>query len=229
MRMAVALLLLLAPPAAAQVVPDGDSRYRTIDYTAGGIFQLPTSPEMTQTILFAPGERIQSIILSDPSAYLVNVSGSGDSLSLKPNGRSAAAMMSVRTEFRSYEVELLAANAEAAPQVIRFSYAAAASEPQPPSPPPEPLADVSYRFSGSKELRPASIKDDGNKTFIAWRHDQAIPAIFALGPGGKEEMVDGYVRAGVFTIDRVYDELVFRIDRQFTTARRRVGRVRGER
>jgi type IV secretion system protein VirB9 len=38
--------------------------------------------------------------------------------------------------------------------------------------------------------------------------------VFGIGFNGEEEVVDGYMRDGVFTIDRVYGELVFRIDKK---------------
>jgi type IV secretion system protein VirB9 len=223
----LAAILLLSLPAATASAQDNDDRYRTIDYSADSILQIPTAGTTTQVVLFDRGERIQSIILSDPGAYLVTVAATGDSLSLKQNGRSGPTMMSVRTDARSYELELLAGT-ESVPQVIRFRYT-----PSPTPPPSAPVShsaptEVSYRLKGSKAVRPVSLRDDGSKTYIAWRDDQPMPAIFALGPSGKEEMVNGYVRAGIFTIDRVYDVLVFRIDREAATARRIVGGTRSK-
>lgn len=81
--------------------------------------------------------------------------------------------------------------------------------------------NTGWKLSGDKTLQPTSIRDDGRKTYITWLGDRAIPAVFALGPGGEEEMVEGYVRTGVFTIDRVYDDLRFRIDRRVAKAKRR--------
>jgi type IV secretion system protein VirB9 len=69
-----------------------------------------------------------------------------------------------------------------------------------------------YKLTGNKELRPSSIRDDGSKTYIQWDRDQPIPGVFALDRLGREEMVDGYMRDGTFTIDRIHDRLVFRID-----------------
>ena len=48
-----------------------------------------------------------------------------------------------------------------------------------------------------------------------------MPATFAFGPTGEEQMVEGYMRGGVFTIDRVYEQLIFRIDKDAARARRR--------
>lgn len=77
-----------------------------------------------------------------------------------------------------------------------------------------------YRLSGDEVVKPAAISDDGRKTYISWLVDQAMPAVFAIGPTGEEEMVEGHMRDGVFTIDRVYRELVFRIDREKASAKR---------
>lgn len=81
-----------------------------------------------------------------------------------------------------------------------------------------------WKLTGDKALRPTAITDDGRKTYITWEGERAMPAVFAVGTGGKEEMVEGYVRAGAFTIDRVYDVLIFRIDRRSASARRLVER-----
>lgn len=77
-----------------------------------------------------------------------------------------------------------------------------------------------YRVSGERALRPEQISDDGDKTYLVWGADQALPAVFAINAFGGEEIVDGYMRDGVFTIDRVYTRLVFRIDRKVAKADR---------
>ncbi len=58
---------------------------------------------------------------------------------------------------------------------------------------------------------------------FGWINDELVasgqlrPHINAFG---GEEIVDGYMRDGVFTIDRVYTRLVFRIDRKVAEADR---------
>jgi type IV secretion system protein VirB9 len=114
---------------------------------------------------------------------------------------------------------LIPAQAADAPAVVRFSYDAARPAADLPAPGPQPEG-ISYQLSGDKSLRPATISDDGAKTYITWDEEQAMPAVFAIGPSGKEEMVEGYMRRGVFTIDRVYAQLVFRIDQETAKAKR---------
>ena len=68
---------------------------------------------------------------------------------------------------------------------------------------------------------PSSIRDDGEKTYVEWNADQAIPAVLAIDRLGREEMINAYMRGSVFTIDRVYDHLVFRLDKVYAEARRK--------
>lgn len=215
------LALGFALPAAAQGV-ERDPRFKTFAYEAGRIYHVPTSPQASQTVLLAPGEQIRTVIVSDPSAYQVQVAPSGDSLTFRAAGAASLAVIAIKTDAREYQLELApGGDPLAIPQVVRFSQASAPSfRPGSPAPPPVLLADVTYRLKGSGALRPVSIGDDGAKTYITWAPDQPIPAVFAVGPSGSEEMVDGYVRAGRFTIDRVYDRLLFKLDREITRAER---------
>lgn len=77
-----------------------------------------------------------------------------------------------------------------------------------------------YRLSGAVELRPVQMSDDGVRTYIVWSEQQDLPAVFAISTTGGEEMVDGYMRGTVFTIDRIHRKLMFRIDRKATKAER---------
>lgn len=215
-----ALLVLLQAPAVAGT-RDPDPRILVFDPTRADIFHVPTAPGATQLVLFAPGEAIQSVITSDPRAYAIAVSPGGDSLSLRQAAPSALAMVTVRTSLRSYELELSPAAAGGlSPPVIRFVTEAAERQAARPFGTIEQASGVSWQLSGSKAVQPLAVRDDGRKTYIDWSEQQAMPAIFAIGPSGKEEMVDGYVRDGIFTIDRVHGELVFRIDKAVARAKR---------
>ncbi|MDE2595687.1 MAG: TrbG/VirB9 family P-type conjugative transfer protein [Sphingomonadales bacterium] len=83
----------------------------------------------------------------------------------------------------------------------------------PPSAEPAPPAMTTYRLSGAALLRPSRIGDDGVHTYIEWPEDRPLPAVFALNAHGDEEMVDGYMRGGLYTIDRINPRLVFRLDK----------------
>lgn len=218
-RVIAVVLVALALPQAAGAAPGDDPRILELDAGGTGMFHISTSPETTQTVLFAPGERIRSVIISDPGAYQVAVSGGGDSLTLKANGLSALAVVTVRTDSRGYELELVPERTGAVPSVVRFARMAQRQLPVVAASPAQ-AAGFDWKVSGSSALRPLAIRDDGQHTFIEWHKDQAMPAIFAVGAAGSEEMVEGYVRGGQLTIDRVYRELIFRIDSEKAAARR---------
>lgn len=208
-----------APTVLAQ---EFDNRFQSIAFAADALTQVRTSPGTTQTVLFARGEQIRSVLLSDPGAFFVSVSGNGDSLVLRANGPGALAVMTIETSERRYRLELVggggAQNGEV-PQIIRFTYAPQGTE-GPRGPPEASPPGISWRLSGDTALRPARISDDGEKTYISWPEKVPMPAVFALDSKRREQLVDGYVRSGAFTIDKVYERLVFRIDRREATARR---------
>ena len=59
---------------------------------------------------------------------------------------------------------------------------------------------------------------------MVWHEEQDLPAVFSLSAHGEEEIVDGYMRDGVFTIDRVNRALVFRIGKEKAKAIRQEAR-----
>lgn len=83
-----------------------------------------------------------------------------------------------------------------------------------------------YQLSGDRRLLPISIRDDGRRIYLRWGASQALPAVFAVGDQGREEVVNGYMRDDVFVIDRVYGRLVFRIDKARAFANRKLARAR---
>lgn len=96
--------------------------------------------------------------------------------------------------------------------------APAAAEPAVSSAAPETTGR--YRLSGERALRPVQMSDDGLRTYIVWGPEQALPAVFAVTATGAEEIADGHMRDGVFTIDRVHSRLIFRIDKKAARAER---------
>jgi type IV secretion system protein VirB9 len=213
------LLLFMAtaftPAYASQA--DVDARILTIDYAANSRIVLPTASGSSQTIMLAPGERIQSAEISKPATFSFAISGAADGLTLLSTGPAEPATLYIRSDLRSYEFDIVPAIGSSAPTLVRFTYAAlhqqAANE-------PEKRTQYTYRQKGAAALYPSLISDDGQKTYMQWAEFQPMPAVFAIGPGGEEEMVEGYMRGGLYTIDTIYSEFVFRINKKKATARR---------
>ena len=210
-------LAVPGPPLAAQPL-DGDARVTTVAFREGEIVALRSAAGNGLTIIFAPGERVLGFEVADPAALDVSLSGSTDSLFVKALRAPADPQLTVRTQLRNYTFALQLVAPESAAYVVRFSYG-----PELPvrAEAPPPAAAVSrYKLSGTKELRPSRIWDDGVHTYLEWTEEQLLPAVFALNSVGGEEMVDGYMRGGLFTIDRVNRVLVFRIDKKSAKAER---------
>ena len=66
------------------------------------------------------------------------------------------------------------------------------------------------------------MSDDGTRTYIEWPDDSPLPAVFAVDASGRERLVNGYMRDGLFVIDTVLPRLLFRIDDSVARAERRV-------
>ena len=219
--LAAALAAALAGTAGAAQTLDGDGRIATVRFEEGATVPLRSAAGNGLTIIFAPGERVLGFEVADPAALDVSLSGSTDSLFVKTLSQPANPQLSVRTQLRNYNFHLQLGPPETVTYVVRFAYG------------PEPAAAAAapslgrYKLSGTKALRPTRISDDGVRTFLEWAPDQALPAVFALNPLGDEEMVDGHMRDGVFTIDRIHPRLVFRIDKKTAKAERVQGK--GER
>lgn len=215
----LAIGLSFAP---ASVGAQEDTRVASLTAGADARLTLNTALRTAQTILFPKGEQIIDVTVSDPEAYRPGVTTGGDSLLLVPGSDIAIAQMTVETQAGLYRFDLVPAQGGEAPLVVRVA--------NPAGPAQTALADIEvppdtgqYRLSGDRAVRPSSISDDGDKTYLRFLEDQAMPAVFAIGPSGDEEMVEGYMRGGVYTIDRVYSQLVFRIDKEKAKARRREG------
>jgi type IV secretion system protein VirB9 len=222
MRVLAGLTLLCFAGSVAAQDTTADPRILSLSSASSGTLYVRTAPDVVQTLLFAPGTRITAVELSDPRAFYVVVSGTADSLTLRGATLGGTAIMTVRTSSRTYEFSLGAGQGDEAPRIIRLVPPMQNAQFSMP-PPSGPGQGRIYKMSGERSLRPKSIRDDGRKTFIEWASDQAIPATFAIGPTGEEQMIDGYMRGGLYTLDRVYDELIFRIDRKKANARRLEG------
>ncbi|MAY20221.1 MAG: hypothetical protein CL955_06350 [Erythrobacteraceae bacterium] len=220
---AVALSLVPVSAVSAQILPmpgPETPRIQTARWAAGQPIVLTALPDTTLTVMLEPGEAIRRATLSGSRAWDVSVSAEADSFQVTPQMGAAPASLLVETDGRSYEFSLETGQGLMAAYLVRLEYGPPASLGVEEA--TDNISDLtwSYRLRGDREVRPASVRDNGDKTVITYAPGQSLPAVFAIGPTGDEEVVDGYMRGEVFVIDRVHAELVFRIDKEKATARR---------
>ncbi|KLI63007.1 hypothetical protein AAV99_12035 [Aurantiacibacter marinus] len=197
-------------------------RLQTVQWEDGLDVLLTVMPSTGVTVMLETGERIERVTLSNPADFDVRVSPEGNSLLLLPNGADIAGTMMVDTDRRSYPFTVRTGEGLTAAYLVRFTYGSTPVAVRSVSADTQAVssANWSYNLRGDSEVRPQSVRDDGMRTYITYDPDQALPAVFAIGQTGDEEMVNGHMRGDVFVIDRVYSELVFRLDEERVRARR---------
>lgn len=215
-------LLLSGVGTAAQVRPQpgyGDARIQTVDYRRDQVVEIEAAPGYQVMIALAPDEQIQNVAVGDSSIWQVVASQSGNMLFVRPTAGGVSTNMTVITSARFYAFDLVPANGSP-PYEIRFRY--------PPEPGTEAGAMASdaaaavgmYRMGGTRSLWPVRMHDDGTKTYIDWPPDVALPAVFVIDDHGREQLANGNMRGGLYVIDSVHEQLLFRIDRQTARAKR---------
>ena len=214
-------VLLTASPLAAQVKPKagtGDPRIQTIDYVPDQVFQLSATPGYALTVELSADEQVENVAVGDSGAWQVTANHRGDHLFVKAIQGGVSTNMTVVTNVRLYNFELVPSSGADA-YTVRFRY---------PNSGNDGFADDAasaagqgrYRLGGDKALRPSEISDDGKHTYIRWPREQALPAVYAVGATGQEMLVNGMMRDDVFVVDNVAEKLVFRIDKAVATATR---------
>jgi type IV secretion system protein VirB9 len=221
-RLAILLALtgaVFAHPAAAQVSPvpgPGDARIQTVMYDPDQVVLLRVSTGYQLTLEFAPDERIENVAVGDSGAWQITPNKRGDHLFIKPTTNSVITNLTVITDARTYVFELAPGSGMVPAYTIRFEY------PKPPVAAPDSVALEAgrYKLTGAEALRPDAISDDGLKTYIIWRPEQTLPAVFVIDRDGRETLADGAMRDGRYVLDSVNDRLIFRFDKKLASAQR---------
>jgi type IV secretion system protein VirB9 len=226
---ALALAMAAACPTYAQLAPVAsgeDSRIAILRYAPGMPAQLRAIAGVELTVLMPHGEHVQRVTVGDPSAVRVEVPGDHDGIVVSALHPLNDVSLSVETDRQTYEFSVSVSYQGTVPWLVRVERGGGIARGMFPTmplstmPPANPLPSSEWKLKGDKSLEPTMIRDDGAKVSIQWSNSQAIPAVFALDAQGQEQMVNGYMRGDVFVIDRVFDHLVFRIDKAMSRADR---------
>lgn len=224
----LAVGLLIAKPADAQMDPVAtaeDPGVQELAYSVNQPMQLKVARGGDLTVALADGEVPQSISSSAPASWRITLDTVPGRFIVHPLPGATDSSLSVLTRQHAYNFVISLVPPTRSPYLIRLTYReASATTDKVTAIAPDVPKPARYKITGTRELRPIGISDDGGKTYIEWSRDQAIPAVFAVDGLRREEMVNGYMRDDIFTIDRVYERLVFRIDRAMAMATRQAKR-----
>ncbi len=210
--------LAIAQPTAA------DARIRTIKYAGNSVVTLKGCTNFQTTVDFGPTERIENVGLGDSSQWQVMPNKRADLLFVKPLTQHAFSNMTVVTANRIFNFELRSAPASACRHghvvyTLIFHYAnqpAATSKtnssanPKSLLPPAE-KRNSAYTYSGDKTLVPFRVFDDGQSTYFMWAKGVSIPAVYAIGTDGRENLVNTTSRGDYVVVEQVARAFVLRL------------------
>ena len=227
-----ALLAPLLALTAAASAAHADPRIRQVPYDPGAVVRLHGCLGFQLTVAFQDGERIENIALGDAKLWQATPNKRSDLLFLKPAVHGGPTNMMVVTDRRRYAFELSARDDDAACRAdrvvyeLQFAYPkeaeitpappAAEAAPPPASPPaetplPVPAArNTAYSFTGAVANIPSTAFDDGRSTYLRWPDGVETPAIYALGPGKTETLLNYNVRGDYLVVDGVSPAYVLR-------------------
>lgn len=127
--------------------------------------------------------------------------------------------MTVVTDRRRYAFALqTTARSATTPWIVRFQYPQEMVEAVDEAPLAAPTAlNVNYIVAGDVEVRPLRAWDDGRMTYFEFDPEQAIPAIFANGPGKDEALVNSLTRGRIIVVQQRSGRFTLRSGERFAT------------
>lgn len=191
-----------------------DPRIRVVPYNPDQIVTLGVAPGFAAVVELADDERVDNVVVGNSALWQVTANRSGDRVIVKPLPGAVPTNMIVVTGSRRYVFMLEPGDAYygQAAFVMRFSY------PQPPETAAAAAPLATYRFRGSKALFPRAMYYDGRRTIISWDKQTDLPAIFAMGDGRQEQLVNGRMVGDDFVIEGTASRYKFRYGRAEATA-----------
>ena len=205
-----------------------DNRLRTYIYNPNDIYVYTGYYRYQSSIIFALDEEILTVTMGDTLGW--QMIPQGNRLFLKPISPEANTNMTILTNKREYLFELYADEAEDIRDeemtfTAKFIYPNEISEAalftfgsDDDDERNEDIANIAeeeinrnYSFSGSSDVAPLQIFDDGEFTFFEFKDKNAeLPAIFSVDRFGNEELVNFRVKGNYLVIEKVVQQFTLR-------------------
>ncbi|HDV5710276.1 P-type conjugative transfer protein VirB9 [Legionella pneumophila] len=217
-------ILLLSLGTCAQNNPTSfstDARIKKVVYRENDVVPVHGIPFTTTQIQFAKQERILDIEGGDTTAWMVTYHPElSNMIFVKPTQFDSKTNMTVITNQRSYYFSLTCTKTlEQEPG--KKTYALKFEYPQPkvvhtkntiPNKPVRPkVLNTAYRFSGSPQLVPRHVFDDGKFTYFELSAQGSVPAIFAVDDKqGKESTVNTRREGKYIVVQRLAPQFTLR-------------------
>ncbi len=203
-----------------------DSRIRVLIYNPDDVFKFTGYYGYQASIEFAKDEEVISISMGDTTSW--QIVPAGHRIFIKPVEHDATTNMTLITNKRTYFFELYAEETEDMrdPDMVfnvRFIYpdeeeeehlkVYSTSSSTPDLAHPEKY-NFNYSISGSEEIAPVKVFDDGEFTYLQFRDKNAeLPAILAVDENLRESMVNYRLapdNSNMVIIEQVFPKLSIR-------------------
>jgi type IV secretion system protein VirB9 len=214
---AAALLVSLHRLGYPESAPQGtwmDNRVRVLSFNENQIYKLIAYYGYQTDIELAPNEEIRTVAAGDTVGW--QIVSAGQHLFIKPMANNARTNLSVITNRRTYVFDLIAqpvTDRWDMTYLVRFKYPqsnifVAAGPPAGSGNPTE--FNFNYKIRGSRSVRPSRVFDDGQFTYFQFENPHDLPAIFWVGPDGKESLVNYRMDGPYVVVERVGYEFLLR-------------------
>ena len=219
MKCALILPLLLLVAARMPEPTGADPHIQSVLYQPDEVILLQGALGWQIMLEFGSDERIENVSIGDALTWQVTPNKKARDLFLKPLVKNAATNMTVVTDKRRYAFSLeTKPRAPSTPWVVRIDTPREVVEAIEEPPPPPPLnLNFAYAMTGAKELLPARVWDDGLMTYFEFAENEAVPAIFAGGPGKDESLVNSSMRGRVMVVQQTSGRFTLRTGERFAT------------
>jgi type IV secretion system protein VirB9 len=203
-----------------------EKRFRAYVYNPNEVYRY-VGYYLTQSYIeFEKGETVQTISMGDTSAWQTTVME--NKLFIKPILDFAATNMTIMTNKRTYHFELDAHDTgnvteddvlfyikfmypeEGDKNIMTFTSSTKKRKDLPDLRNLE-LYNFDYEFSGSDNIAPVKVFDDGEFTYIEFKDDNGeIPAIFAVNSSGFETMVNYRIVENYIVVEQLSSQFTLR-------------------
>lgn len=204
-----------------------DSRIRVMVYNPNDVFKFTGYYGYQASIELANSEEVVSISMGDTTSW--QIVPSGNRIFIKPMDPDATTNMTLITNKRTYFFELYAEETKDIRDPgmvfnVKFLYPdedeedhirtfSSSSSSGPDLNHPENF-NFHYSISGSEEIAPIKIFDDGEFTYLQFREkNNEIPAILAVDEDLRESMVNFHLdpnNSNMVVIEQVFHKLTLR-------------------
>lgn len=189
-----------------------DNRLKIIDYKPNQIVSIAAHDFVQTSVEFNQDESILDITSGDGSAWQLERSQAApNTLFIKPQVDYSHTNLKVITDKRHYEFELKTAG-----QDEDITYRLIFNYPKPPKPTvaavksPSRHYNIRYYSHGSAEPLPMSVYDDGVFTYMKFKPNQNLPAIFAVDGRQKEKLVNFRINDDTVVVEKVTGQWTLR-------------------